>query len=257
MIALEEIRAGLTSEEFFLEYLPIISLVDGRCTGAEALVRWRRPTGVVQPLDFVPIAENTALSGLITYWVMDTVAAEMSDWLRANPAADIAINVPPEIVGRGGIAYVANKSGLIDLASQLVMELTERGLPDLLAVETINHASRMNVRVALDDVTLDSPANIAILSRTHFDIIKLDRSLAGQISAECPNPGWLDEVTLLTRSTRLVVIAEGVETAQQLAALRAAGVHAAQGFHFSLPLPAAAFMAFYREHQATDAPKAP
>ena len=79
------------------------------------------------------------------------MAAEMSAWLRTNPAADIAINVPPEIIGRGGIAYVADKSGLIDLAPQIVLEMTERGLPDLLAIETINNPLRPKVRVASNE----------------------------------------------------------------------------------------------------------
>src|SRR4051812_1130709 len=109
MINLETIRAGFTNGEFFLEYLPTVSLTDRRCIGAEALIRWKRPTGVVPPDDFIPLADNTPLSGLITYWVIDTVAAEMSDWLRANPNAHISINVPPEILGRGGIAYAADK----------------------------------------------------------------------------------------------------------------------------------------------------
>jgi EAL domain-containing protein (putative c-di-GMP-specific phosphodiesterase class I) len=113
------------------------------------------------------------------------------------------------------------------------------------------------VRIALDDVTLESAANLAVLSRTNFDIVKLDRSLAGQISAQCPHPDWLDDVALLTRSARLVVIAEGVETEQQLAALHAAGVKAAQGYYFSPPLAAAAFMDFHREHQQHGAPGAP
>ena len=249
MIDFGEIRAGLADGEFFLEYLPIVSLADGRCTGAEALVRWRRPTGVVQPLDFIPTAENTPLSGLITYWVVDTVALEMLEWLRAHPAADLAINVPPEIIGRGGIAYVGEKSGLTELASQIVLEMTERGLPDTLALETISRAKGHAVRVALDDVTLQSAANLAILSRTTFDIVKLDRSLAAQITPQGPQPEWLGDLALLTRSTRLVVIAEGVETAEQMAQLRAAGVQAAQGYFFSPPLSARDFMAYYRDHQ--------
>src|SRR6185503_15225206 len=129
MIDQEAIREGLIRDEFFLEYLPTISLADGRCVGAEALIRWRRPSGVVPPGDFIPIAENTPLSGMLTYWVLDTIAAELSDWLRANPDVRVAINAPPEILGRGGMAYVAGKSGLAEHAGQLILEVTERGLP--------------------------------------------------------------------------------------------------------------------------------
>ena len=254
MIDLDAMRIGLEQGEFFLEYLPTVSLADGRCTGAEALVRWRRAGHVVQPLDFIPTAENTPLSGLITYWVFDTVAAEMGDWLRATPDAHLAINVPPEIIGRGGMAYAAQKSGMLELAGQFVLEVTERGSPDLQAIGAINAARKMGVRVALDDVTLQGPANLSILVRADFDIIKLDRSLLAQIDAQNPHPQWLDDIALLTRSKRLVVVAEGVETEQHLDAIRAAGVQAAQGYYFSPPLSAAAFVGFHRQHQAPAAP---
>ena len=95
MIDLEMIRAGLDRNEFFLEYLPIVSLEPERCVGAEALLRWQRSTGVVFPDDFVRLVENTPLSGLLTYWVIDRVAAEMWDWLRKHDSVEMHINVPP------------------------------------------------------------------------------------------------------------------------------------------------------------------
>jgi len=103
MITVDAIQAGLNQGEFFLEYLPTISLADGRCVGAEALARWRRPSGGVPPLEFIPLIERTPLSGLFTYWVMETVAEELGGWLREHGEAHISINVPPEIVGRGGL----------------------------------------------------------------------------------------------------------------------------------------------------------
>jgi sensor c-di-GMP phosphodiesterase-like protein len=250
MINPDEIRGGLAQGEFFLEYLPTVSLVDGRCTGAEALARWRRPAGVVQPMDFIPEAENTTIVGLITYWVIDTVAHEMGAWLRAHPDAHISINVPPELFGRGGIEYVANQSGLIELASQIVLELTERGLPDMIGLNAINQAQAHGIRVAVDDATLHGGANVAVLARANIDIIKLDKSTVGQIRPECPHPPWLDDMAALNRSPRLTVIAEGVETAQQLAVLQAVGIKAAQGFYFSQPIVAAAFIDFYAATQA-------
>jgi hypothetical protein len=72
MIDQAAIHEGMSRDEFFLEYLPTISLRDGKCVGAEALIRWRRPDGIVSPGEFIPIAENTPLSGLLTYWVLDT-----------------------------------------------------------------------------------------------------------------------------------------------------------------------------------------
>ncbi len=89
-IKLHAIKAGLEAGEFFLEYLPTVSLDDGRCIGAEALIRWRRPTGVVPPLEFIPIVENRPLSGLITYWrpvrklVQSEIQYRLADWDRVG-----------------------------------------------------------------------------------------------------------------------------------------------------------------------------
>lgn len=250
MIDLVAIREGLARGEFFLEYLPTISLSNGRCIGAEALIRWRRPTGVVPPGQFIPVVENTPVSGLLTYWVMDMVAAELGDWLRANRAAHISINAPPEILGRGGVEYAAAKSGLMEHASQLIFEITERGIPDLLGIEAISQAQRAGARVALDDVTLVAGGNVAVLARCSFYVIKLDKSLIDQITPQCPTPEWLNSVTALLDSAKFMVIAEGVETEQQLTTLRTAHIQAAQGFYFSRPIPAAAFIAFHRERAA-------
>jgi sensor c-di-GMP phosphodiesterase-like protein len=247
MINIDTIRAGLIQGEFFLEYLPTISLIDGCCVGAEALIRWKRASGIVSPMDFIPLIENTILSGTLTYWVIDTLATEMGDWLRTNPAARISINVPPEILGRGGLKYAAEKSGLTELRSQIILEVTERGLPDLLGVNAINEAGRMGVRVALDDVTLAGGANLAILARCNISIIKLDKSLVSEITLECPFPEWIAAVASMLEASKLEVIAEGVETKQQVLTLQKANVQMAQGFYFSRPIPASAFIAYHSE----------
>src|SRR3954470_6769275 len=101
MIEPADIRDGLERGEFFLEYLPTMSLADGRCLGAEALIRWRRPQGIVPPGEFIPIAENTPLAGLLTYRVVELVSEELGPWFEANRDSYIGINSPPEIIGRG------------------------------------------------------------------------------------------------------------------------------------------------------------
>lgn len=80
----EAVREALARGELFLEYLPLIAVPEGRCVGAEALVRWRRSDRVVMPNEFIPLIEETPLSGLLTYWVIETVAVELGGWLRAN-----------------------------------------------------------------------------------------------------------------------------------------------------------------------------
>ena len=191
MLQLSEIRDGLARGEFFLEYQPIVSLADGRCLGAEALVRWRRGDHVVPPSEFIPLVDNTPVSGFITYWVMEAVTAELGAWLKENPDVYVTINAPPEILGRGGIEYAAVKSGLMSLSSQVMLEITERGIPDLLGVASINDRGGTGVRIALDDVTLAGAVSMAVLMRCQFDAIKLDKSLVDQITPD-PRPDWMN-----------------------------------------------------------------
>jgi sensor c-di-GMP phosphodiesterase-like protein len=244
MITFDEIRDGLAEGEFFLEYLPTISLADGRCTGAEALSRWRRPSGLVQPDEFIHLVEGTVLSGILTYWVLETVAKELGDWLREHKEAYISINVPPEVLGRGGLEYVAIKTGLAEIRDQIVLEVTERGIPDNLGITSLEHASRSGVRIALDDVTL-SGTHLAILSRCTLDMIKPDRSLVEQITTDLPCPPWLSGLSALLQSTQIAVIAEGVESKEQADALLSAGIPMAQGFYFSRPISAEKLKEYY------------
>lgn len=244
MTDLESIYAGLKNGEFALEYLPIVSLDSKRCVGAEALVRWQRPSGVVLPDDFVPLVENTPLSGLITYWVIDRVALELGDWLRNQDNVELHINVPPEILGRGGLEYAAQKSGLSDVRHKIVLEITERGLPDHLGLQALDAAARQGVRIALDDVTID-PASVLVLSRSNVQIIKIDKAVLLDGRQDNAAPRWAEALSVLLRTTDLEVIVEGVETAEQLAQLRAAGVRQVQGYYFSPPLPAQDFLGYF------------
>lgn len=244
MIRLDEIQNGLDQGEFFLEYLPIIELAQARCVGAEALVRWQRPTGVVLPDDFIPLIEHTPLSGLLTYWVIDQVALELGDWLKDQQDVELHINVPPEILGRGGLEYAAQKSGLQTVRDKIVLEITERGLPDQLGLDALDQAARRGIRIALDDVTID-PASVLVLSRSNVRIIKIDKSVLQDVGDRQATP-WVAALSALLKTTDLEVIAEGVETAEQLAVLRTAGVQRVQGHLFSPALRVDAFLDYFR-----------
>jgi EAL domain-containing protein (putative c-di-GMP-specific phosphodiesterase class I) len=245
---LDDIRRALDSNEFFVVYQPIVALRGQRCVGAEALIRWRRGGAtVIDAGEFIPQAENTPLSGAITYWVMDTVAAELGDWLGQNPDAFVGINVPPEILGRGGIEYVAGKSGLRDRAKQLVLEITERGVPDQLGLDALNSIPATGARIALDDTTL-SGTNLALLTRCHFDFVKIGHTLVAQLEGAAQRPQWLTGLAALLGTTGLQIIAEGVEQAQQATVLAEAGVQLAQGHLFSAPLLADELKRYHARH---------
>jgi sensor c-di-GMP phosphodiesterase-like protein len=237
---LDTIRSAFEAREFFLVYQPIVSLRDGACFGAEALIRWRRENTVLDASKFIPWTDRTPLSGPITYWVIDTVAVELSDWLGGHEDVHISINVPPEILGRGGLGYAATKSGLLARTKQLIAEVTERGIPDQLGLEALNSFPRTGARIALDDTTL-SGANLALLMRCKFDFVKIDQQLVAELAPDNPPAPWLQGLAALLETTDLQVIAEGVETVFQADALRAAGVQLAQGHYFSIPLSARDF----------------
>lgn len=252
MVTAADIQAGLERNEFFLEYQPVVSVADGRCVGCEALLRWRRLGRVVGPQEFIPLAEETAQGGLLTYHTIETVARELGPWLLARPHLFIGINIPPALLGRGGIEYAAQKTGYDQtLRNQLVLEVTERGIPDGIGMNEMEEAARSGVRFALDDVMLDS-ANLAVLSRCKFHIVKIDRRLVADIRPDQPRPEWLAGLAALLAATDLQVIAEGVETPAQAQVLREAGIPMAQGFRYSRPLPARALQAF----QAHETPAA-
>src|SRR6266850_4894760 len=154
-INMDTVRSALEGGELFLVYQPIVSLQDGSCFGAEALVRWQWDAQtVLEASRFILQFEHTLLAGKLTYWVIDTVAADLGEWLGSNARAHLSINVPPEILGRGGLEYAFIKSGLSARARQLIIEVTERGIPDQLGLDALNAAPKTGVRIALDDTAL-------------------------------------------------------------------------------------------------------
>jgi len=236
--------AAMDSHELFIEYQPIVLLSDASCIGAEALVRWRRADTILRPSEFLRAIDSTPLSGRLTYWVIDTVAADLGPWLSEHPGTQISINVPPEILGRGGLQYAAERSGLSAHANQIVLEITEHGVPDQLGLQALKMMAERGLRVALDDVTLTS-VNLALLTRCNFSVIKLDRQMTSQLEPAAPEPQWLPALSSLLRNSELKIVAEGVETQYQADVLRGAGVQMAQGYLFSASLAAPALIAYH------------
>ena len=238
MISFAEIQTGLERGEFFLEYLPTVALATGRCVGAEALTRWRRPGGVVPPEEFIPVVERTPLSGPLTYWVLETAAREVGALLRGRSDLFLSVNVPPELLGRGGVATTIRHAGIADLAGQLVLEITERGLPDQLGLDALQLAAEAGCKIAFDDAG-QGGAHLIVLSRVRVvHQVKIDRKYVERLVLEPPVLHWIRSLAAHARTSGADVVAEGVETAEQAEILRAAGVGLAQGYYFSPPLPA-------------------
>lgn len=242
--SLEELTTALDAGEFFLEYMPIVSLSDGTCPAAEALVRWRREGQLISPLDFIPAFEESPLIGVLTYWIFEEISTELGPWLRRNPDFHIAINVPPELFGRGGLFYAGKVTGLLELRSQLVLELTERGTPDRITIEGMRVARRLGLGLAVDDVD-EANVDIVLLARTKVDYLKLDRSVVEPLGHGPPPPLFHDLEPILRRGQPLVV-AEGIETDGQLEILKQLGVPFGQGWKISRPLTRDGLVEFCR-----------
>jgi len=162
-----------------------------------------------------------------------------------NNGVYLAINVPPEILGRGGVEYAMRKAGLMDVTAKLILEITERGVPDKLGVDALNDAKRYGARIALDDVGEGS--NLVVLSRCRVDIIKIDKSVIKQMEFGNASKA-VQGIAALMNIADLEIIAEGVESAMQVVALKTAGIKMAQGWYFLSFAARKDFKAFYRTH---------
>jgi sensor c-di-GMP phosphodiesterase-like protein len=238
-----QIRAGLRRREFRLEYQPIVDLVSGTCSGAEALLRWQTARGTINPDVFMPAALQSNLAEPLTYRVIELVATEMPPLLRARPQFYVGINVPPQLLGRGGLAVVAESCGLLRYMSQIVIELTETAIVDDASREAVSHARAMRARVAIDDFGTGMN-ELAQLQELEIDFIKIDRSFVRRIGIHAQATRFLEWIIELTHALGATAIAEGVETPAQADALRALGVEKGQGFLFSQPLPVTALRSY-------------
>ena len=241
-----ELRTAIDEEQFELHYQPIVDLGTGRIAGFEALVRWRHPKrGLVAPMEFIPLAE---VSGLIVP-LGRLVTAEACRELRALRDAGIAdealtmsVNVSPrQAVEPGFTAEV----GAILLAtglepSALVLEITESLMLDASAASdgSLRQLRDMGVRLVVDDFGTGFSA-LEYFRRFAVQGLKIDRSFIDGLGRSREDTAIVTATLAFARALELSVTAEGVETADQLARLRALGCLQGQGFLFSRPVPAA------------------
>jgi diguanylate cyclase (GGDEF)-like protein len=239
-----ELRSAIDRSELRVHYQPVVSLATGRITGVEALARWQHPQhGLMQPADFIPIAEESGLITALGRWVLEQACSQTSGWHRANAdEAPIGISVNMSVRQLGDhhqltefVRRTLEVTGL-DPAS-LSLELTEGALID--EAETAAAALRdlkgLGIRLVLDDFGTGY-SSLASLQRLPFDSIKLDKTFVSRLGQDRVDHAIVTAVVALAQSLDLTVIAEGVETAEQLAIVKALGCHHAQGFYFSRPI---------------------
>ena len=245
-----DLRRAVEREQFLVYYQPIVDLDRERLLAVEALVRWERPgNGLVGPAEFISLTEETGLIAPLGRWVLEQATAQVSAWRRRHPAArDLAVSVNvsgrqlarPEFLDEVRAALERGRLG----PDSLGLEITESVLmKDMSSPQSTLEALRaLGVRVLLDDFGTGY-SSLSRLKRVPVDAIKIDRSFVDGLGAEEEDTAIVSAIVDIANSLGLEAIAEGVESGEQLAALRAVGCHAAQGYLFAPPMAAADFEA--------------
>ncbi len=247
-----ELHEALRDGQFELHYQPKVDTATGRINSAEALIRWRHPQrGLLMPADFIPVADECGLLDAIGEWVLHEACRQGSIWQRRGPRAlRVAVNLAPsqfrlmDLVGQ--IRRALDASGLdpglleIELTETAVMSDAEESVHILEAI------SRMGVLVSVDDFGTGY-SSMSYLRRFPIDKLKIDRCFVEQMTARPEDASIVGAIISLAHSLRLKVIAEGVETPEQLQLLTQLGCDQYQGFYFSPALIPAQFEQLLRE----------
>ncbi|MES3025193.1 MAG: EAL domain-containing protein [Pseudomonadota bacterium] len=251
------LRSALERDEFVLHYQPQVELASGKIVGMEALIRWQHPElGVVPPIRFIGVAEDTGLIVPIGAWVLRTACAQNKAWQDAGLGRlRVAVNLSarqfaaPNLIAE--IEAVLADTGLAPAC--LDIELTESLFMDdiTVAVELLHSMKALGVSMSIDDFGTGY-SSLSYLSRFPIDVLKIDRSFVSAIQRDANDAALVSSIIALAHNLKLSVIAEGVETAEQLAYLRGHGCDEMQGYYFSKPVPAEAFERLLREHTRLD-----
>jgi diguanylate cyclase (GGDEF)-like protein len=249
------LREALDREELRVVYQPQLDLRTGSISGAEALVRWDSPElGMLLPAEFVPVAEETGLIERLGEWVLRTACKQRSGWERSARAnLRLAVNVSLRQLLRPGLVEVVQQA-LRDSrmeARSLELEITETALlsQEPAVVETLERLSELGVQLALDDFGTGY-SSLSHLVRFPIDILKVDKTFVSDIGSGGPGKTIVAAVIAMGHRLGLRVVAEGVETEQEVEFLRAQGCDAYQGFLLADPLEGERLSAWIRARDA-------
>jgi diguanylate cyclase (GGDEF)-like protein/PAS domain S-box-containing protein len=253
-----ETKTGLSKAidegQLVLHYQPIVSDCNGRIHGFEALVRWNHPErGLIPPAEFISIAEESDLILLLGRWVLREACLQAAEWQRRfapDPPLTVSVNVSSRQLSNPHL--VEDVEGVLKQAELkpecLELEMTESSIMGNAeqTLITLNRLKNMGVRLGIDDFGTGY-SSLSYLQRLPFDTLKIDRSFVRELNAGKGSIDIVRAILELARSLKLEVIAEGVETGQQLFRLRNLGCTYFQGFLFSKPVDAAAAERLYTQ----------
>ena len=249
------LRRAVERDELIVHYQPQVNADTGQMVGMEALVRWEHPDlGLVSPADFIPLAEETGLIVGIGEWVLRTACAQNKAWQNENLSPlRVAVNFSPrqfqqpDLVGQ--IRRVLEETGLAP--EFLEVELTESSVmksPNA-AIKVLQQLKDIGVNIAIDDFGTGY-SSLNYLKRFPLDVLKIDRSFISETPRNADDTAIVAAIITLAHSLKLKVIAEGVETEEQLEFLRHLKCDEIQGYLFSKPLPAETFGEMLRQERS-------
>jgi ammonium transporter, Amt family len=231
-----DLRHALERDQLMLHYQPLIGLDDDRLLGFEALLRWHHPErGVMQPDQFIPVAEETGLIVPLGSWVLRTVCEQLAHWPESiHISANVsAVQIKPQLVDE--VEELIARYGIAP--GRLVLEITESLVLDPHTKPIVIRLRELGVQLALDDFGTGY-SSLGSLQRVPLDVLKLDRTLIGSLSDD-GGRAVVRAAIELGEALGVSVIAEGVEGDLQVRALRELGCGVGQGFLFARPLPVA------------------
>ncbi|HVB28123.1 MAG TPA: EAL domain-containing protein, partial [Mycobacteriales bacterium] len=254
----DDLRRALPAGALRLHYQPTYELATGRCVGAEALLRWEHPTrGLLPPAAFLAAAEDSGLIVEFGGWVLAESCRQLAQWRELPDAGElwVAVNVAavqledPDLYGK--VTRALQASGLP--AQALVLEMTESALIEQTdsVLALLSALKELGVRVAIDDFGTGY-SSLSYLSRFPVDALKVDRSFVERVDGTPDEAELARTIVRLGHGLRLVTVAEGIETVEQLAALRQLGCTMGQGYLYARPMAAEAIEPLLATRAAVD-----
>jgi diguanylate cyclase (GGDEF)-like protein len=244
-----KLRRAIERKEFVLHYQPKFNVLSQEPIGAEALIRWEDPDeGMISPAIFIPLAEETGLIGPITDWVMEEACRQNSEWQQQGyKPIRMAVNVSPKQFNQEDIATrIFNQIISSDLAPKYVeLEITEGALVEDVEKSNgiLSELKKRGVHISIDDFGTGY-SSLSYLKKFPLDTLKIDQSFVRDLLQDPDDAAIVSAIIAMARSLRFNVIAEGVETLDQLNYLAAHGCNEVQGYFMGKPLPAKEFEKF-------------